>query len=396
MLKGKHIILGVSSSISCYKSAVLARELVKQGAEVQVIMTENATQFITPFTFEQLTKHKCIVDTFDHNYEISVKHISMADWADAIVVAPADANVVAKFAHGLADDMLSTTMLACDCTKIIATAMNTKMYENPATQYNLAVLRTRNFYIIEPVEGSLACGAVGKGKMEEPQTIAEYLDYLIGQEKDLNGKRILITAGPTRESLDPVRFISNHSTGKMGYALAKVASQRGADVTLVSGPTSLSVPLHVKRVDTVSAEDMFREVTARADEQDIIIMAAAVADYRPKYVADEKIKKMDGSSSLELERTKDILKTLGQNRKSGQVLCGFSMETENMLENSRGKLERKNLDMIIANNLKQEGAGFGTNTNVVTMISKEKEEELPMMSKEEVASHILDRLKEFL
>ncbi|MCD8055061.1 MAG: bifunctional phosphopantothenoylcysteine decarboxylase/phosphopantothenate--cysteine ligase CoaBC [Lachnospiraceae bacterium] len=394
MLKNKNILLGVSSSIACYKSAVLARELVRRGANVQVILTRNATQFITPLTFEQLTKHQCIVDTFDRNHEIRVEHVSLADWADAFVVAPADANVLAKFAHGLADDMLSTTMLACDCEKIVAPAMNTRMYENPAMQYNLAVLKTRNFRILEPDEGELACGTTGKGRMEEPERIADYLEFLLGHEKDLKGKRVLVTAGPTREAVDPVRFLTNHSTGKMGYALAKAATVRGAEVTLVTGPTSLEKPSYVTCVDVVSAEDMYQAVTEHAAESDIVIMAAAVADYRPKTVAENKIKKQEDDSVLELTRTKDILGTLGARKCPGQILCGFSMETEHMVENSRKKLVKKNLDMIVANNLKQAGAGFGTDTNVVTLITAQGDEELPLLSKEEVSDRILDRLAE--
>ncbi len=394
MLKDKNILLGVSSSIACYKSAVLARELVRRGANVQVILTQNATQFIAPLTFEQLTKHRCIVDTFDRNHEICVEHVSLADWADAFVVAPADANVLAKFAHGLADDMLSTTMLACDCEKIVAPAMNTRMYENPATQYNLAVLKTRNFRILEPEEGELACGTTGKGRMEEPERIADYLEFLLGYEKNLKGKNVLVTAGPTREVVDPVRFLTNHSTGKMGYALAKVAAARGAEVTLVTGPTSLEKPSYVTCVDVVSAEEMYQAVTEHAAESDIVIMAAAVADYRPKTVADNKIKKQEDDSVLELTRTKDILGTLGERKRPGQILCGFSMETEHMVENSRKKLEKKNLDMIVANNLKQAGAGFGTDTNVVTLITAQGDEELPLLSKEEVAEQILDCLAE--
>ena len=393
MLEGKHIILGVSSSIACYKSAVLARALIKLGAEVQVIMTANATQFITPFTFEQLTKKKCLVDTFDRNYVIRVEHVSLADWADCFVVAPADANVIAKFAHGIADDMLSTTMLACDCVKILAPAMNTKMYENPATQDNLEVLRKRGFRLLEAAEGELACGTSGKGRMEEPEVIAAYVDYCISAEKDYAGKKVLITAGPTRESLDPVRYISNHSTGKMGYALARRAAARGAEVVLVSGPTSLNPPIGVRRLDIKSAQDMYDAVMAEADTTDCFIMAAAVADYRPATIAAEKIKKKEGDSVIELERTKDILGTLGGRRLPGQVLCGFSMETEHMLENSQKKLVKKNTDMIVANNLKVAGAGFGTDTNIVTLITKDAIEELPILSKEEVADRILDRVK---
>ena len=392
MLKGKHIILGVSSSIACYKSAFLARELAKQGAEVQVIMTQNATNFVTPLTFEQLTKRHCIVDTFERVPEIRVEHVSLADWADVFVVAPADANVIAKFAHGIADDMLSTTMLACDCEKIIAPAMNTRMYENPATQYNLAVLKTRGFRILEPTEGELACGATGKGKMEEPDVIMEYVDHIIGSKKDLKGKKILVTAGPTQEAMDPVRYITNHSTGKMGYAIGKAAAARGADVLIVSGPAEAKKPYFVRRIDVRSAQDMYDAVMSEAEDTDIFIMAAAVADYRPAVTADEKIKKKEGDSVLELARTKDILGTLGADKKDSWFLCGFSMETEHMLENSRGKLARKHLDMIIANNLKVAGAGFGTDTNIVTIITPDTEEELPILSKDEVADRILDAI----
>lgn len=392
MLKGKHIILGVTSSIACYKSAVLARAYVKAGAEVQVILTKNATEFVTPYLFEQLTKRHCITDTFERHDEIKVEHISLADWADVFVTAPADANIIAKYAHGIADDMLSTTMLACDCEKIIAPAMNTRMYENPATQYNLAVLKTRNFRILEPDTDALACGTIGKGAMVEPETILEYTDLIIGAEKDLKGKKILITAGPTQEAMDPVRYITNHSTGKMGYALGKAAAARGADVVIVSGKTETKKPEFVRRIDITSAQDMYDAVMREADDTDIFIMAAAVADYRPAQVADNKIKKKDGDLSIALERTKDILGTLGANKKETWFLCGFSMETENMLENSRGKLARKNLDMIVANNVKVAGAGFGVDTNVVTLITKEDETELPLMSKDEVADRILDRI----
>ncbi len=392
MLKGKHIILGVTSSIACYKSAVLARAYVKAGAEVQVILTKNATEFVTPYLFEQLTKRHCITDTFERHDEIKVEHISLADWADVFVTAPADANIIAKFAHGIADDMLSTTMLACDCEKIIAPAMNTRMYENPATQYNLAILKTRNFRILDPDTDALACGTTGKGAMVEPETILEYTDLIIGAEKDLKGKKILITAGPTQEAMDPVRYITNHSTGKMGYALGKAAAARGADVVIVSGKTETKKPEFVRRIDITSAQDMYDAVMREADDTDIFIMAAAVADYRPAQVADNKIKKKDGDLSIALERTKDILGTLGANKKESWFLCGFSMETENMLENSRGKLARKNLDMIVANNVKVAGAGFGVDTNVVTLITKEDETELPLMSKDEVADHILDHI----
>lgn len=392
MLKGKHIILGVSSSIACYKSAVLARAFVKAGAEVQVIMTANAQNFITPLTFEQLTKHHCITDTFERPAQIRVEHVSLADWADVFVVAPADANVIAKFACGIADDMLSTTMLACDCTRIIAPAMNTRMYLNPATQNNLAVLKKRHFLVAEPVTGELACGSTGIGKMAEPEDILEFTDQTIGAGKDLRGKKIVITAGPTQEALDPVRFLTNHSTGKMGYAAARAAARRGAEVVLVSGPTALREPAFVRTVHVVSAEDMYQAVMREAPDADIFIMAAAVADYRPSQVEKEKIKKNDAGAALALSRTKDILGTLGANRQPGWFLCGFSMETEHVLENSRKKREKKHLDMIVANSLRMAGAGFGTDTNIVTIITEEGDEELPAAPKEEIADQILDRI----
>ena len=392
MLQGKNIILGVSSSIACYKSAYLARALIKKGANVQVVMTKNATQFLTPLTFEQLTSRKCLVDTFDRNFEIKVEHISLAQWADACLIAPASANVLAKMAHGIADDMLTTTVLACDCPKLAAPAMNTRMYENPATRENLETLRRHGFTLIEPEEGFLACGDVGKGKLANEEVILDYLEAAIGAEKDFNGKRVLVTAGPTREALDPVRFLTNHSTGKMGYAIAKAAFLRGAKVTLVTGKTETPKPRFVDVVEVVSARQMYEAVMSRAAEQDILIMAAAVADYRPQNIAAEKIKKMDGDSVLPLERTDDILASAGAARRPGQFLCGFSMETEHMLENSRKKLEKKNIDMIVANNLRQEGAGFGVDTNIVTLITKDSEESLPMLSKDEVAMKILDAI----
>ncbi len=392
MLQGKNIILGVSSSIACYKSAYLARALIKKGANVQVVMTKNATQFLTPLTFEQLTGRKCLVDTFDRNFEIKVEHISLAQWADACLIAPASANVLAKMAHGIADDMLTTTVLACDCPKLAAPAMNTRMYENPATRENLETLRRHGFTLIEPEEGFLACGDVGKGKLANEEVILDYLEAAIGAEKDFNGKRVLVTAGPTREALDPVRFLTNHSTGKMGYAIAKAAFLRGAKVTLVTGKTETPKPRFVDVVEVVSARQMYEAVMSRAAEQDILIMAAAVADYRPRNIAAEKIKKMDGDSVLPLERTDDILASAGAARRPGQFLCGFSMETEHMLENSRKKLEKKNIDMIVANNLRQEGAGFGVDTNIVTLITKDSEESLPMLSKDEVAMKILDAI----
>ncbi len=394
MLAGKHILLGVTSSIACYKAAALVREYVKQGAEVQVIMTRNATEFVTPLTFEQLSKHRCITDTFERPAEVKVEHVALADWADVFVVAPADANCLAKFAWGLADDMLSTTMLACSCEKILAPAMNTRMYENPATQANLKLLAERGFRILDPAVGELACGVSGKGKMAEPEEIAEFTDLWIGAEKDLAGKKIVITSGPTQESLDPVRYITNHSTGRMGYAIGRAAAARGADVVIVSGPAEAKKPSFVRRRDVRSAQQMYEAVLEESEDMDIFIGAAAVADYRPAEFAENKIKKKDGDLSLSLARTPDILGTLGKQKKPGWFLCGFSMETENLLENSRGKLAKKNLDMIVANNLKVEGAGFGVDTNVVTLITADQEIQLPLMSKEEVAYRLLDRILE--
>ena len=390
MLQGKTIVLGVTGGIACYKAAALASALVKQHADVQVIMTENAAKFVTPITFEQLTGQKALIDTFDRNFQHSVEHIAVADRADLVLIAPATANVIAKLAHGLADDMLTTTVLACSCPKAVAPAMNTGMYENPVTQDNLALLRRYGWEVVEPASGRLACGAVGKGKLPEPEELLEVCLHAIAHEKDLAGKRVLVTAGPTQEALDPVRYLTNHSSGRMGYAIARAAARRGAEVTLVSGPTALSRPAYVDVVDIVSAQDMYDAVMAHADTADIIIKAAAVADYRPASVADNKIKKTDGDMSIPLERTKDILGTLGASKREGQFLCGFSMETENMLENSRKKLERKNLDMIAANNVKVAGAGFAVDTNVLTLITRDGEEELPLMSKDAAADALLD------
>ena len=392
MLKGKTILLGVTGSIAAYKIANLASALMKLHAEVHVIMTKNATNFINPITFETLTGRKCLVDTFDRNFEFSVEHVSIAKKADVVLIAPASANVIAKMAHGLADDMLTTTVLACTCKKIISPAMNTRMYENPITQDNMKICEKYGMEVIKPASGYLACGDTGAGKMPEPEVLLQYILKEVLYKKDLTGKKILVTAGPTREAIDPVRYITNHSTGKMGYAIAKVAAYRGADVTLVTGPTEIAPPMFVNVVKITSAKDMFDAVTSRSDEMDVIIKSAAVADYRPKVVGTEKTKKKDGDMAIELERTDDILKYLGENKKEGQFLCGFSMETQNMLENSRVKLEKKNLDMIVANNLKVAGAGFGTDTNVVTFIKKDKEVELDMMSKEDVAIHILDEI----
>ena len=393
LLKGKHIVLGVTGSIAAFKIASLASMLVKKQADVTVIMTPNATNFINPITFESLTGNKCLVDTFDRNFQFQVEHVALAKLADVFLVAPASANVIAKAAHGIADDMLTTTLLACQCPKIFAPAMNTRMYENPIVQDNIEKLKGYGMEMITPSNGYLACGDTGAGKMPEPETLFEAIVKALAP-KDLAGKKVLVTAGPTQEKMDPVRYISNHSTGKMGYAVARAAMLRGADVTLVSGVTALQPPEGVKVVPVISAADMAQAVKAAASEQDIIVKAAAVADYRPAVTADEKIKKKDGELTLSLERTEDILAWLGANRLEGQILCGFSMETEHLLENSRAKLERKKIDMIVANSLKQAGAGFGTDTNVVTLLTKQGTEELPLLSKEEVADRLLDRLME--
>lgn len=392
MLKGKTVVLGVTGSIAAYKIAGLASMLVKAHADVHVIMTKNAVNFINPITFETLTSHKCLVDTFDRNFEFHVSHVSLAQKADIMMIAPASANVIGKVAHGIADDMLTTTIMACSGKVMFSPAMNVHMYENPILQDNLNTLRRYGYEVIEPAVGYLACGDTGAGKMPEPEVLFQYILREIACEKDMQGIRLMVTAGPTRESLDPVRFITNHSTGKMGYAIARRAMLRGAEVTLVSGPVSLDPVPFVKMVPIVTAEDMFRAVSEDFEKQDILIKSAAVADYRPAVVCDEKVKKKDGDMSIALERTKDILGYIGQHRRDGQVICGFSMETQNMLENSRKKLKKKNLDMIIANNLKEQGAGFGTDTNRVTIIS-EKEEKTPgLLSKEEVADVILDEI----
>ena len=392
MLKGKTVILGVTGSIAAYKAANLASMLKKQHADVQVIMTKNATQFINPITFESLTGNKCLVDTFDRNFQFQVEHVALAKRADLAIVAPATANIMAKLAHGLADDMLTTTLLACRCPKLIAPAMNTRMYENPVTQDNMDLLRKYGFRIIEPAVGHLACGDTGAGKLPPETLLLECILDEIAMEKDMKGLHVLITAGPTMEAIDPVRFISNHSTGKMGYALARVCRRRGAEVTLVSGKTNLEAPYGVTLVPVTSAQDMFEAVSSRAKEQDLIIKAAAVADYRPVTVAENKIKKSPGDMSIALERTTDILAWLGEHRREGQVLCGFAMETEHMVEHAKEKLTKKHVDMIAANNVKVAGAGFGTDTNVVTLITEDGAEELAKMSKEEVASRILDAL----
>lgn len=392
MLKEKTILLGVTGGIAAYKSASLASRLVKAGAEVRVIMTEHATNFINPITFETLTGHKCITDTFDRNFEFQVEHVSLAKKADVIMVAPATANVIAKLAHGLADDMLTTTILASHAPKLIAPAMNTGMYENPVTQDNLALLKKYGMKVIEPAAGHLACGDEGKGKMPEPEILYEHILRSCACKQDMKGLKVLVTAGPTQEAVDPVRFLTNHSSGRMGYSIAKACMLRGADVTLVTGRTALTPPLFVDVVPVVSAKDMYDAVISRSGEMDIIIKAAAVADYRPVHVAEEKVKKSDSSFSLELERTDDILKYLGKHKKPGQFLCGFSMETENMLENSRKKLEKKHLDMIAANNLKVPGAGFETTTNIITIITPDSVKELELMSKDDAAFRLLDEI----
>ena len=391
ILKSKTVVLGVTGSIAAYKIANLASSLVKKGANVHVIMTKNATNFINPITFETLTGNKCLVDTFDRDFEFSVEHVSLAKQADIFMVAPASANVIGKIANGIADDMLTTTIMACKCHKVISPAMNTNMFENPIVQDNLEKLRNYGYEVIDPASGYLACGDTGAGKMPEPTVLESYIMKNIAMEKDMAGKKVLITAGPTMEAIDPVRFISNHSTGKMGYALAKIAMERGAEVTLVTGKTYIEKPDFVKIIDVKSAKEMFDAVDKEFDSQDIVIMSAAVADYRPKTVADEKIKKNDGETAIKLERTDDILGTMSK-RKKNQFLCGFSMETEHMLENSKNKLKKKNLDMICANNLKVEGAGFGTDTNVVTLITENESRQLPIMSKEQVANEILTEI----
>ena len=392
MLKDKTVLLGVTGSIAAYKIASLASALKKLHADVHVLMTKNATNFINPITFESLTGNKCLVDTFDRNFQFQVEHVSIAKKADVVMIAPASANVIGKIAHGIADDMLTTTVMACKCPVYISPAMNTNMYENPILQDNLKTLEKYGYQIITPASGYLACGDTGAGKMPEPETLLQYIIQEIAFEKDLKGKKILITAGPTQEKIDPVRYITNHSSGKMGYALAKRAALRGAEVTLVSGQVSITPPPFVKVISVTSAKDMFDAVTAVSEEQDIIIKAAAVADYRPAFVSDEKMKKKDGELSIELERTDDILKYLGEHKREGQFLCGFSMETQNMISNSRDKLNKKNLDMIAANNLKEEGAGFKTDTNVLTLITQNEEVSLDMMSKEDAAGVILDKI----
>lgn len=391
MLKGKTVLLGVTGGIAAYKAAALASSLVKQHAAVEVVMTQNATQFITPLTFEQLTGRKALVDTFDRNFVHQVEHIALADRTDLVIIAPATANVCAKLAHGLADDMLTTTVLACQCPKLIAPAMNTHMYDNPVTQDNLNTLRHYGWEVIEPASGRLACGAVGKGKLPEPEELLQYILKYLALPHDLEGKQVLVTAGPTQESIDPVRYLTNHSTGKMGYALAKMAMLRGAEVTLVSGPTAIAPPPFVKVVPVTTAQDMFEAVASNFDRADFVFKAAAVADYTPVDYSDQKVKKKDGELSIPLKRTQDILAYLGQHKKPGQVICGFSMETQDMVKNSREKLQKKNLDMICANNLKVAGAGFGVDTNIITIITESDTLELPILSKEAAANAILDR-----
>lgn len=395
MLQGKTVLLCVTGGIAAYKMPNVARMLKKMHCNVHVIMTQNATNFITATTFETLTGNKCLIDTFDRNFEFSVEHVALAKLADLVLIAPATANVIGKIANGIADDMLTTTVMACTCKTLVAPAMNHNMYHNFIVQENLEKLKKHGYEIIDPVCGMLANGDTGDGKLPSEEELVDYVVRELAFPKDLTGKKILVTAGPTQESIDPVRYITNHSTGKMGYALAKMAMLRGAEVTLVSGRTALEPPRFVEVVPVVSAEDMYQAVTTRAKEQDIIIKAAAVADYRPATVAEEKIKKTEDAASIKLERTRDILAALGED-KGKTCLCGFSMETENMLENSRKKLKKKNLDMIVANNLKVEGAGFGTDTNVITILTEEKELELPQMSKEEAANRILDELIELL
>ena len=392
MLKGKTVLLGVTGSIAAYKIAYLASALNKLHAQVHVLMTQNATNFINPITFESLTGNKCLVDTFDRNFQFQVEHVSIAKQADVVMIAPASANVIGKLAHGIADDMLTTTVMACTCKKIISPAMNTNMYENPVLQDNLGILKHYGYEVIEPASGYLACGDVGAGKMPEPELLLEYILREIACKKDLEGRRILVTAGPTQEAIDPVRYITNHSSGKMGYAIARDAMLRGADVTLVSGPCAIEPPPFVKVVPVVSAKDMYDAVTSVSFEQDIIIKAAAVADYRPAVVYDEKVKKKDNQMSIELERTDDILRYLGENKTPGQFLCGFSMETQNMIGNSRAKLQKKNLDMVAANNLKVAGAGFQGDTNVLTLITQDEDVSLQLMSKVDAAHIILDKI----
>ncbi len=394
MLKGKTVVIGVTGGIAAYKSAQLVSDLVKEGCDVHVVMTKNALYFIHPITFETLTGHKCLTDTFDRNFEFNVEHVALSQRADAFLIAPASADVIGKAANGIADDMLTTMLLAADCPILLAPAMNTYMYENSIVQENLAKLRRHGFTVIEPAVGRLACRDVGKGKLPDGKTLIDSLRYAIGYEKDLMGVKVLVSAGPTAEAIDPVRYITNHSSGKMGYAIAEAAAMRGADVTLVSGPVSLTPPLYVKTVGVRSAEEMYQAISERFPSADILIMAAAVADYTPQCTADEKIKKSDGEMNLPLQRTKDILQWAGNNKTEGQFVCGFSMETEHLLENSRRKLLKKHCDMIAANSLRQSGAGFGTDTNILTLITPETAQELPLLSKSEAAHALLDAIRD--
>ena len=391
-MKGKTILLGVTGSIAAYKMANVASMLIKKGADVHVIMTKNATNFINPITFETLTNHKCLVDTFDRNFEFNVEHVSLAKAADVALIAPATANVIGKLANGIADDMLTTTVMACTCPVLVSPAMNTNMYNNPIFQDNMKSLESYGYKMIEPGTGRLACGDVGAGKLPSEEILVEQIEKTLFPVQDMAGKKVLVTAGPTVEAIDPVRYITNHSTGKMGYAIANAAARRGAEVTLVSGPVNIKADAAVNVVDIISAADMFEAVKSRMDEQDIIIKAAAVADYTPEVTADNKLKKSDADMSIKLKRTEDILKYIGEHKKPGQIVCGFSMETENLIENSKAKLIKKNVDMIVANNLKVEGAGFGVDTNVVTIITRDDVKELPVMSKAEVADKILDAI----
>ena len=392
MLKGKTVVIAVTGSIAAYKMPNVARMLIKLGADVQVLMTRNATQFINPITFETLTSHKCLIDTFDRNFQYSVEHVALAKAADAVLIAPASANVIGKIASGIADDMLTTTVMACPCKKLVAPAMNHNMIHNPIVEDNIRKLASYGYEIINADRGMLANGDIGDGRLPEESVLVEYILREIAFEKDLAGKKILVTAGATRESIDPVRFISNHSSGKMGISLAKAAMRRGAEVTLVSGHCEAELPMFVKNVKVTSAADMFEAVTAVSDEQDMIIKAAAVADYTPHTVAGSKIKKSDSDMSIPLKRTEDILKTIGERKREGQLICGFSMETDNVLENSRRKLSSKNCDMICANSLRTSGAGFGVDTNILTLITADSCEELPIMTKDEAAHKVLDKL----
>ena len=392
MLEKKTVLVGVTGGIAAYKIPNLVSHLVREGADVYVIMTKNACNFVNPITFETLTGHRCIVDTFDRNHEYNVEHVALAKKADVFMVAPATADIIAKFAYGIADDMLTTTFLACDCPKYVAPAMNTKMFANPATQANITTLKKYGVQVIEPASGHLACGDTGAGKMPEPETLYCYIERQIARPKDLAGKKVLVSAGATCEAIDPVRYITNHSTGKMGFAIAKECMLRGADVIIVKAMTSAEIPMFCYVVDAVSAAEMYKEITTRSEAADIIIMAAAVSDYTPANVADEKVKKTDGDMSIKLKRTLDILAYLGTHSRDGQFLCGFSMETQDMLENSKAKLIKKNVNMIVANNLKDAGAGFGTDTNLVTLITPGDVKQLELMGKDQVAKAIIDEI----